>query len=63
MSAETTYMLHAVSIVLILTAGLFYGISKINYHIDDHHLRIRLGRWTFRKFLIDDIRPACSSGS
>ncbi|MFC1654609.1 hypothetical protein ACFL2F_02285 [Myxococcota bacterium] len=58
MSPEASYMLHAISVLLILVAGLFYGISKINYHIDDHHLRIRLGRWSFRKFKIDDIRDA-----
>ena len=54
MSEETIQMLHALSVLLVLLAGLFYGISKINYHIDDHHVRIRLGRWTFRNPLPQD---------
>lgn len=44
--------------VIIIIAVLFYGLSKINYLIDDKYLRIRLGPVAFRKFAIDDIHDA-----
>jgi hypothetical protein len=43
---------------IIIVAVLIYGVSKINYHIDDQYLRIRLGQMTFRRFAIKDIRDA-----
>jgi hypothetical protein len=43
---------------IIIIAVLIYGISKINYIIDDQYLRIRLGTLAFRKFAINDIRDA-----
>ena len=44
--------------VVIIIAVLFYGLSKINYHIDDQYLRIRFGQMTFRKFAVSDICDA-----
>ena len=42
--------------VITILAILFYGISRLNYLIDDRYLRIRLGPIPFRKFAINDIR-------
>ncbi len=41
--------------VITIIAILFYGISRLNYLIDDQYLRIRLGPIPFRKVAIDDI--------
>jgi len=45
-------------LVITVMAILFYGISRLNYLVDDQYLRIRLGPIPFRKFAIGDIRDA-----
>ena len=39
--------------ILFIAMGLGYLISNINYLIDEHYLRIRVGPLAFRKFPID----------
>lgn len=51
-------MFESVIQFFIVLVVLLYGISRINYHIDNQYLRIRLGRMTFRKFAINDIGDA-----
>ncbi len=41
--------------VIIIVALLFYGISRLNYVIDEQYLRVRLGPIPLRKVAIDDI--------
>jgi hypothetical protein len=43
---------------LIIIAGVLYGVSRINYIIDDRYVRIRIGTFSLRKYAISDIRDA-----
>ena len=44
--------------VIAIIVFILYGISRLNYLIDDRYLRIFLGPVPLRKFSIDDIRDA-----
>ena len=49
-------MIEPILLVVILVALLFYGISRLDYVVDDQFLRVRLGPIPLRKIAIDDIR-------
>ncbi len=51
-------MVDQIVLVIAIIVFLFYGISSLNYLLDDHYLRIRLGPLPFRKFAIYDISDA-----
>ena len=48
-------MLEPTLVLILMLALLFYGISRLNYVIDDEYLRVRLGPIPLRKVAIDDI--------
>jgi len=48
-------MIEPIIVLTLLIALLFYGISRINYVIDDQYLRVRLGPIPLRNVAIDDI--------
>ena len=47
--------LDALFFVVILGVVVF-GVSKINYQIDEHYLRMRIGSFLVRKIAVDDIQ-------
>ena len=49
------YMIEPIVVLTLILALLFYGISRINYVIDDQYLQVRLGPILLRKVAIDDI--------
>jgi hypothetical protein len=42
----------------LLIVALLYGVSRINYGLDDRYVRIRLGPIPLRKIAIEDVRDA-----
>ena len=47
----------AVGTTLVI-ATLLFGVSKLNYRIDDRYVRVLLGPIPLRKVAIEDIRDA-----
>ena len=48
-------MVEPILAVIIILAVVLYGISRLDYVIDDQYLRVRLGPIPLRKVAIDDI--------
>ena len=48
-------MIEPIVVLTLILALLFYGISRINYVIDDQYLQVRLGPILLRKVAMDDI--------
>ncbi len=48
-------MIEPILFISLIVGLLFYGISRLNYVIDEQYLRVRLGPIPLRKVAIDDI--------